>query len=65
MQLCKEFLITARKPRVGTAKWRGKAVQDYLQKANAFLKRLLLIIHLIGGQWTLSRAQRPLVDLAG
>jgi hypothetical protein len=32
------------------ARWRRQAVKDYLAQADAFLERLLLLIHLTGGQ---------------
>jgi hypothetical protein len=30
--------------------WKKKAVQAYFNKVDAFLKRLLLLIHMTGGQ---------------
>ncbi|TEY20812.1 hypothetical protein BOTCAL_1739g00010 [Botryotinia calthae] len=44
--LQQEFLMKDTK-----AVWRRKTAEQYLQKANTFLERLLLLIHMLGGQF--------------
>jgi Orsellinic acid/F9775 biosynthesis cluster protein D len=43
--LRKRFLTNQR-----DAKWRRQAAKEYLQKVDAFLERMLLLIHITGGQ---------------
>jgi hypothetical protein len=46
-KLCKEFLHTRGQ---GEPQWRKAAAEHYLQRVDAFLERLLIVVHIVAGQ---------------